>query len=146
MTDSNRRFVLAERPAGAVDDNTVRLEDGPVPTPRPGEALVKVRYLSIDPTIRTWMDDVRGYLPPIAIGEVIRSAGVGEVIASESSRYNVGSLVFGMLGWQDYTIVDETGSRAQPVMAGIDPPVALNIFGVTGMTAYFGLLDVGLHG
>jgi NADPH-dependent curcumin reductase len=143
MTDSNRRFVLAERPAGVVDDNTVRLEDGPVPTPGPGEALVKVRYLSIDPTIRTWMDDVRGYLPPIAIGEVIRGAGIGEVIASESPRYNVGSLVFGMLGWQDYTIVDEAGSRAQAIMAGIDPPVALNIFGVTGMTAYFGLLDVG---
>ena len=89
MTDSNRRFVLAERPAGAVDDNTVRLEEGPVPTAGPGEALVKVRYLSIDPTIRTWMDDVRGYLPPIAIGEVIRGAGVGEVVASKSPRYNV---------------------------------------------------------
>jgi NADPH-dependent curcumin reductase CurA len=143
MTERNRRLVLAERPAGLVDERTIRLEDGPVPRPAPGEALVKVRFLSIDPTIRTWMNDARGYLPPIGIDEVIRSGGIGEVIASESPRYGVGTLVFGMLGWQDYAIVDEKGRGAQPIAPGVDPPVALNLFGITGMTAYFGLLEVG---
>lgn len=143
MTERNRRLVLAERPTGLVDGRTVRLEDGPLPTPGRGEALVKVRYLSIDPTIRTWMDEARGYLPPIGIDEVIRSGGIGEVIASESPRYGVGTLVFGMLGWQDYAIVDENRRGAQPIPPDVDPPVALNVLGVTGMTAYFGLLDVG---
>ena len=143
MTERNRRLVLAERPTGLVDGRTVRLEDGPLPTPGRGEALVKVRYLSIDPTIRTWMDEARGYLPPIGIDEVIRSGGIGEVIASESPRYDVGTLVFGMLGWQDYAIVDENRRGAQPIPPDVDPPIALNVFGVTGMTAYFGLLDVG---
>jgi NADPH-dependent curcumin reductase CurA len=143
MTESNRRLVLAERPTGVVDDQTVRIEDDAVPVPADGEALVKVRYLSIDPTIRTWMDDVRGYLPPIGLGEVIRSAGIGEVVASKSARYSVGALVFGMLGWQDYAIVDEKARGAQPIAKGLDPPTALNVFGITGMTAYFGLLDVG---
>ena len=75
MTEQNRRLVLAERPKGMVDDGTVRTEQQDVPVAGAGEALAKVRYLSIDPTIRTWMDDAPGYLPPIGIGEVIRSGG-----------------------------------------------------------------------
>ena len=89
------------------------------------------------------MDDAKGYLPPIAVGEVIRSVGIGEVIVSESALYRVGALVFGTLGWQDYAIVDEKTRRARTLPDGIDPPTALNVFGITGMTAYFGLLDVG---
>jgi len=143
MTEVNRQMVLAERPTGNVDSNTVRLVEGVAPDPTDGEALVRVKYLSIDPTIRTWMNDVPGYLPPIGIGEVIRSGGIGEVVASSSSRYRPGDLVFGMLGWQDYAIVDGGAATAQAIPAGVEPPVALNIFGVTGMTAYFGLLDVG---
>jgi hypothetical protein len=104
---------------------------------------VKVGYLSIDPTIRTWMNDAPGYLPPIAIGDVVRSGGIGEVVESSSDRYKVGDLVFGMLGWQDYAIADEGERSAQAIPAGLDPPTALNVFGITGMTAYFGLLDVG---
>ncbi len=143
MSEGNRRLVLAERPSGMVGPDTVRLEEEPVPTLGPGEALVKVRYLSIDPTIRTWMDDVAGYLPPIALGEVVRGSGIGEVVASESARYRVGDLVFGMTGWQDYVLAGEGPGAMQALPAGIDPVTALNVFGVTGMTAYFGLLDVG---
>ncbi|HEV7850315.1 MAG TPA: NADP-dependent oxidoreductase, partial [Mycobacterium sp.] len=80
MSEQNRRLVLAQRPSGLVDDDTTRMETGQLPDLEDGEALVKVRYLSIDPTIRTWMDDVPSYLPPIQIGEVVRSGGVGEVI------------------------------------------------------------------
>jgi NADPH-dependent curcumin reductase CurA len=143
MPESNRRIVLAQRPTANVDAETVRLEQVDVPEPGNGDALVRTRYLSIDPTIRTWMDDVQGYLPPIGIDEVVRSAAVGEVVRSRSDRYAEGDLVFGMTGWQDYTLADE-GARAMQVLPpGIDPTAALSVFGTTGMTAYFGLLEVG---
>lgn len=139
----NRRIVLAKRPSGLVDDDTVRMESESAPEPADGEALVQVRYLSIDPTIRTWMDDVPSYLPPIQIDEVIRSGGVGEVIESKTDAYQPGQLVFGMTGWQDYAIVD-AGERAMQVLPdGVPPGIAIGILGVTGMTAYFGITDVG---
>jgi NADPH-dependent curcumin reductase CurA len=143
MTDVNRRLVLTERPTGMVDGSTVGRSDGPVPQPGPGEAMVRVQYLSIDPTIRTWMDDAPGYLPPIGIGEVIRGAGIGEVVVSNSAHYAVGDHVFGMLGWQDFVIAPEGDASLQVIPAGVEPTLALNLFGVNGMTAYFGLLDVG---
>ncbi|MCV7298945.1 NADP-dependent oxidoreductase [Mycobacterium barrassiae] len=143
MSEANRRLILARRPSGLVDDETVRLEPEPAPEPGDGEALVKVRYLSIDPTIRTWMDDVPSYLPPIQIGEVVRSGGVGEVVESRTDAYQPGQLVFGMTGWQDYVIVD-AGERAMQVLPeGVSPGMAIGILGVTGMTAYFGITDVG---
>ncbi len=143
MTERNRRLVLAQRPTAMIDSSTVRLEEEPVPEPEPGQALVRVRYLSIDPTIRTWMNDAAGYVPPIAIGDVIRSAGIAEVVTSHSDHYREGDLVFGMTGWQDYTIAGKGATDMQVLPAGIDPPSALNVFGITGLTAYFGLLDVG---
>jgi NADPH-dependent curcumin reductase CurA len=143
MSDRNRRVVLAERPTGMIDERTTRLEDAEVPAPGPGEALARVRYISIDPTIRTWMDDAPGYLPPIEIDEVVRSGGVAEVLESNSERYSPGDLLFGMTGWQDYVIADEGARALQPLPPGISPTAALGVFGVTGMTAYFGLTDVG---
>ena len=142
MTDTSRRIVLAARPTGMADDTTVALETGPVPEPEAGQAVVRVEWISIDPTIRTWMDDAPGYLPAIEIGAPIRSGGIGTVVASATERYPVGATVFGMLGWQDYAVVDDD-NNAQVVPDGIDPTAALSVFGVTGMTAYFGLLDVG---
>ncbi len=144
VTDSYRRYVLASRPTGLVDDTNVHLDDtAEVPEPAEGQALVKVRYLSIDPTIRTWMDDAPGYLPPIGIGEVVRGGGIGEVVASRSDRYAVGDQVFGMLGWQEYTLADEGASSMTVLPEGVEPAMALSVFGVTGLTAYFGLLDIG---
>ncbi|MGO9198195.1 MAG: NADP-dependent oxidoreductase [Acidimicrobiales bacterium] len=143
MTQENRRLVLAKRPTGMVDDSTVTLETAPVPEPGEGEALLRVRYLSIDPTIRTWMNDAAGYLPPIGIGELIRSGGIGEVISSNTGLYAAGQLVFGMVGWQDYALAGDGQAAMQVLPEGIDPLAAINVFGITGMTAYFGLLDVG---
>ncbi|KKW65518.1 NADP-dependent oxidoreductase [Mycolicibacterium elephantis] len=143
MTEQNRRLVLAQRPSGLVDESTARMEIQPVPAISDGEALVKVRYLSIDPTIRTWMDDVPSYLPPIQIDEVIRSGGVGEIVESRCEAYQPGQLVFGMTGWQDYVVID-AGERAMQVLPdGVPPPLAIGVLGVTGMTAYFGMTDVG---
>jgi hypothetical protein len=97
----------------------------------------------MDPTIRTWMDDTPGYLPPIGLGETVRGAGVGEVVESKSDRYAEGDLVVGLTGWQDFVIADEGAATMQVVPTGIDPPLVLSVLGVTGMTAYFGMTDVG---
>ena len=143
MTDQSRRLVLANRPSGMVDDSVFRLETVDVPEPTDGEAVVRVQYLSIDPTIRGWMDDAPGYLPPIEIGAAIRSGGLGQVVASRNDAYAVGDTVFGMLGWQEHAVVGTEGAMAQVVPPGMDPTAVLSVFGTTGMTAYFGLLDIG---
>ncbi len=142
MTATNRKLILAKRPSGMVDDSVVTLDSAPAPEPGAGEFLVQVRYLSIDPTIRTWMNDAEGYLPAIGLGDVVRGAGIGEVVSSNDENYRPGQLVFGMTGWQDYT-VGGPSNPLQPLPDGVDPLLAINIFGATGMTAYFGLLDVG---
>jgi NADPH-dependent curcumin reductase CurA len=139
----NRRLVLAERPSGMVDDGTTRLEALELDPLRDGEALVKVRYVSIDPTIRTWMDDAPGYLPPIQIDDVIRAGGIGEVVESRNDAYPVGQLVFGMTGWQEYVIADSAERAMQLIPEGVPPTIALGILGLTGVTAYFGMKDVG---
>jgi NADPH-dependent curcumin reductase CurA len=142
MADRNRRLVLAERPTGMVNEHTVRLEESDIPEPGADEALARVRYLSIDPTIRTWMDDAPGYLPPIAIDEVVRGGGIAEIVKSNSEQYKAGDLVFGFTGWQEYVIASQaTGYQSLP--DGVPPTLALSLFGITGMTAYFGLIDVG---
>lgn len=143
MPEMNHRLVLASRPVGMIDASTVRMEEADRPAIGAGEALLKVRYLSIDPTIRTWMNDAPGYLPPIRIDEVVRGPGISEVVETKSDRYKVGDLVFGLPGWQEYAVADEQANAMQPIPEGLDPPTALNIFGVTGLTAYFGLLEVG---
>jgi NADPH-dependent curcumin reductase CurA len=126
-----------------VNERTVRIEEDDVPAPGEGEALARVRYLSIDPTIRTWMDDAPGYLPPIQIGEVVRSSGVAEVLASNNELYEPGDLLFGMTGWRDYVIADGGEKAMQVLPAGVSPTAALGVLGLNGVTAYFGLLDVG---
>jgi NADPH-dependent curcumin reductase CurA len=142
-SDRNRRLVLAERPTGMVDDRVVRVEEADVPRPGPGEAVARVRYLSVDPTIRTWMDDAPGYLPPIGIGDVVRSGGVAEVTDSNSERYAPGDLLFGMTGWQEWVLADEGERSMRKLPDGVPPTQALSVFGLTGMTAYFGLIDIG---
>jgi hypothetical protein len=143
MDAVNRRVVLAERPEGLVGPTTTRLEETPVPEIAEGEALVKVAYLSIDPTIRGWMNDAPGYLPPIGIGEVVRSGGIGEVVASRSSRYAVGDQVFGSTGWQEYAVAGGGLQSMEVLEKDVEPTLALGVLGVTGITAYFGLLEVG---
>ena len=140
----NRQITLAQRPRGIIDESTTSLVDSSVPQCGPDEALIKVGLLSIDPTIRTWMNDAPGYLPPIGIGDVIRSGGSGVVVESNSARYGVGDIVFGMTGWQEWAIATESNRfTVLPKGMGLNLATVMNVFGATGLTAYFGLLEVG---
>lgn len=141
---TNRQLVLAERPNGVVDASTVTLVETPRPECGPDEALIRVGMLSIDPTIRTWMNDAPGYLPPIAIGAVIRSGGAGVVVETKTPHYAVGDVVFGMTGWQEWAIADTTNKfTVVPQGLGLDLATIMNVVGLTGVTAYFGMTDVG---
>ena len=136
MPTPNRQVVLAVRPTAAVDAKTCAVVESELPDLIDGQALVKVSPLSIYPTIRTWMDDAPGYIE--------RSADPGGVVVeSRSDRYRVGDVVTGMVGWQEYAVADEAMGAMAKIPEGIDLAVALNVLGITGMTAYFGLLEVG---
>ncbi len=127
-----------------IDESTTTLIDAPIPQCGPHEALIKVALLSIDPTIRTWMNDAAGYLPPIGIGDVIRAGGSGVVVESHSERYHVGDVVLGVTGWQEWAIASESNKFVVlPQGLGLDLATVMNVLGTTGLTAYFGLLDVG---
>ena len=139
MTRLNERITLARRPVGMPDESTFATDEVPVPPLDERQALVEVSWLSIDPTIRGWMA-YDTYLPAIEIGAPIRSSGIGTVIESHNDRYPVGARVFGMLDWQRYSVRDR-GLQILP--DGVSSEAALSVFGTTGLTAYFGLLDVG---
>lgn len=139
----NRQFVLAQRPQGAIDQDTFRYQETPLGEPGPGQVLVRNMYLSLDPAMRGWLNDAKSYIPPVGIGEVMRALGVGQVVASNNPAFVVGDHVNGALGVQDYFLGEPRGFYK--VDANRAPlPLYLSALGMTGMTAYFGLLDVGL--
>jgi len=138
----NHRILLAARPSGPAGPECFSVIEEPAPEPGPGQALVRVEYLSIDPTIRGWMDRDT-YLPAIPVGEVIRSGAAGEVVASKHPAYPVGSRAFGLLGWQEYALVGDGAAEAMPLPDGLTLEDALSVYGTTGLTAYFGIFDIG---
>ena len=138
----NRQFRLAARPVGLPKASDWDYREEPVAEPGEGEALVKVQYLSLDPAMRGWMNAGRSYIAPVGIGDVMRALGAGEVIASNHPGLAVGDHVTGLLGVQEYTVVN--GHALQKVDPELAPlPVYLSTLGMPGMTAYFGLLDIG---
>jgi len=142
----NRQFRLRARPSGRIKPSDFQLVETPVPEPAAGEALVRTLYLSLDPTNRIWMSDVEQYMPPVALGEVMRGGGLGEVVASRNPAYEVGDLVTGLVGWQDFLLTDGSGMGALtklPKGLPIALPSLLGGVGITGITAYFGLLEIG---
>src|SRR4051812_21426366 len=140
---TNRRILMARHPAGEPTDDCFTTDEVALPDLGDGEALVAVRHLSIDPAQRMWMNPGGVYNMGAQVGQPMMSLGFGEVIASRSDRYPVGSTVNGMLGWQQYAVIDSGARAAAPVPAGIDGPAALGVFGMNGQTAYWGLYDVG---
>jgi NADPH-dependent curcumin reductase CurA len=144
MSDTNRRFLLRERPTGRIDNQTFELVEEAIPEIGEGEALVRIRWISLDPTNRTWINDTPTYLPPVAIGEVMRAGGLGEVVASNSPDYPVGGLFQGLTGWQDYVVASASAPLiAVPEIPGVSPSLSLGLLGMTGLTAYVGMLDIG---
>lgn len=146
MSLQNRQWLLKERPIGAVGPEHFDLHTAPVPEPdlAAGQVLVKTLMLGFDPAMRMWLEDAPSYLPPVAIGDPMRASGVGQVVQSDNGDLPVGTLVQGLLNWQEYSIGDPEGPLPLNVLpAGTPPNMALSVFGSTMLTAYFGLLDVG---
>ena len=141
----NRQWLLAARPDGIIGPQNFNYVETSIPEIADGEILVKNLYLSFDPTQRNWMVDRPGYLPPVAIGEVMRAGSVSQVVASQHRDFTIGELVQTTGCWQDYAVVapgqGPTGVNKLP--PGVSPEMMLSILGITGMTAYFGLLEHG---
>ena len=138
----NRQFRLAARPVGLPKGSDWSLVEEPVREPGEGEFLIRIEYISLDPAMRGWMNEGKSYVPPVAIGEVMRAGGAGEVVASNHPGFPVGSKVSGLFGVQQYAM--SNGKGVQRVDTALAPlPTYLGVLGMTGMTAYFGLLDVG---
>ena len=138
----NRVVTLASRPTGFPDESNFALVEQPVPDPGDGEVLARTLWTSVDPYQRGRMSEARSYAKPVEIGDVMTAQSVGQVVASNDSRYARGELVVGQLGWQDYAVA--RGGSLRKLSPALEPEtLALHVVGATGMTAYFGLLDVG---
>jgi NADPH-dependent curcumin reductase len=142
MDAVNRQVRLAARPVGLPKAGDWDHTEEPIAEPGDGEVLVKVKYLSLDPAMRGWMNEGRSYIPPVGIGEVMRAGGIGEVIASEHPRFEPGDHVTGITGIQEHAVLSGDGLiKVDPQLAPL--PVYLGTLGMPGLTAYFGLLDIG---
>ncbi len=139
----NRQILLRRRPTGLVQPDDTELVTSPTPEPAEGEALVRTTYVGIDAAARTWLDGQPGYLPPVQLGDVIRAAGIGEVVASRCDAYAVGDVVTTLTGFQEYVIVrDDVFTTPVPGRA-VDQLAVMSVYGPTGATAYFGMTGIG---
>jgi len=141
--DVNRQVILVSRPDGIPQAGHFELRDGSVPETGDGQFLVRNLYLSVDPAMRGWVSAVANYSEPVALGSVMRAIAVGEVIESRHPDYAAGELVCGLFGWQEMAASDgsDVWFKHDPTLAPIS--TALGVLGINGLTAYFGLLDVG---
>jgi len=142
----NRQWLLAKRPQGIVGRSNFEYAETPIPEPADGQVLVRNLFLSFDPTQRGWMEDRESYLPPVGLGEPMRAGSIGQVIESKNSDFSKGDIVQTTGGWQDFTIAspNEGPMGLSKVPDGIPPEMMMSVLGVTGLTAYFGLLDLGM--
>jgi NADPH-dependent curcumin reductase CurA len=140
----NRQYLLKERPRGRPVPACYEWREGPAGAPADGELLVRNLYLSLDPAIRGWMDDAPSYMPPIPVGSVMRGTTIARVVESRCDGFRAGDIVQGLNGWEDYSITPGAGFTAK-VPLELHRPLTnfLSVLGPTGLTAYFGLLEVG---
>ncbi len=142
MNLTNHQVRLAARPSGLPQRSDWSFTDEPVPSPREGELVVAISHISLDPAMRGWMNEGASYIDPVEIGAVMRAGAVGRVSASEHPAFAVGDHVYGALGVQEHALSDGNGVfKVDPALAPL--PTYLGTLGMTGLTAYFGLLDVG---
>ncbi len=140
---TNRQLVLSRRPEGALDQRCFRLREAAIARPSAGEVLTRTLYLSIDPAGRIWINEQPSYRPAVALGAVMPGFAVSVVVESRDPRFAPGDLVHGDTGWQDFSC--GSGERLHPVDPALPGPLSYHcsVYGVTGLTAYFGLFDVG---
>lgn len=142
MTSINRQVRLAARPSGLPKASDWEVTSGPVPTAGSGQFVVAISHVSIDPAMRGWMNAGASYIPPVEVGAVMRAGAIGQVTASERVGFAVGDYVYGAFGVQQYAASDGQGViRLDTSLA--KPTTYLGALGMPGLTAYFGLLDVG---
>ncbi len=140
MKNSNRQWILKKRPVGDIKPGDLELVEQPIPEPGPGQILTRTLYLSLDPTNRIWMSDMDQYMPPVQLGDVMRGGTLSIVERSNNPDFKPGDIVNGIAGWQEFCVADS----AQKMTKGPVPLTAyMSVLGMTGATAYFGLLDLG---
>jgi NADPH-dependent curcumin reductase len=144
MTESkNRQWILTTRPVGKFTGEEFHWSEAPIPKPSDGQVLIRTLWLSVDPAQRLWM--VRdSYKPAVPLGDVMQSFAVGQVVESRLPDFKPGDLVRGDFGWQDYVVTDGKGfGGMQKIPPGTPPNLALSLFGLNGLTAYFGMTEIG---
>ncbi|MEZ5009484.1 MAG: NADP-dependent oxidoreductase [Chitinophagales bacterium] len=138
----NKQIRLAKRPDGLPKKDTWNLVEAELPTISDGEVLIKQHYISLDPAMRGWMNDTKSYIPPVQLNDVMRAGSIGEVIESKHDKYKVGDYLTGWGGVQQYVKTNgENWYKVDPNLAPL--PVYIGTLGMPGMTAYFGILEVG---
>lgn len=138
----NKQLILTKRPVGLPDKDTWTLREEAIPTIKEGEVLIRQDYISLDPAMRGWMNEGKSYIPPVGIGEVMRSGSVGEVIESQHPDYQAGDFLTGWGGVQQYIATNgENWYKVDPAVAPLT--TFMGTLGMPGMTAYFGILEVG---
>lgn len=145
MAPRNRQLRLQVRPKGLLAPGDLQLVETQMPELEDGQALAKVKYLSMDPTMRVWMA-VDSYLPAVGIGEVMRAGGLAEVVESRHAQFKKGDKVFGLTGLQEYTIIEAQSKIAFqkiPTIPFVSETAFLGVLGMTGLTAYFGMMEIG---
>ena len=140
MTNINRQWLLAKRPVGMVSENDFECVESAVPGLDAGQVLLRTRWIAFEPAMRGWIREGDNYIRPVGIGEVMRAMTVSEVVESMLEGFEAGDLVTGMTGWQEWAIADQGLRKLAP---GSDPRLALSVMGITGLTAYVGVLDIG---
>ena len=143
LPKQNRQVRLKARPEGIPQAHHFEIAAAPMPEIGEGQFLVRNRYLSVDPAMRGWVSAVANYSKPVEFGEVMRSRGAGEVVSSRHPDFRVGDHVVGWLGWQEYALSDGKGIIRRVEEKDIPLSASLGVLGMNGITAYFGLLDVG---
>lgn len=145
MTNNNRQWRLQARPKGMLAAGDLVLSEAPVAELQEGQALAKVKYLSVDPTMRIWMA-TDSYLPAVAIGDVMRAGGLAEVVESKHSQYKKGDKIVGLTGLQEYVVVEAQSKmpfQKIPSIPFVSDTLFLGALGMTGLTAYFGMMEIG---
>ena len=143
MKRHNQHILFSARPQGEIEPANFDVIDIPMPILNAGEVLVEVRYLAVEPAMKGWMEGRADYIAPLQIGDVMRGQGAGVVLKSDNPKFPVGIMVSGPLGWRRYVGTDGHSIPLRAIPQSASLPAALNVLGITGLTAYFGMLDIG---